>query len=154
MTVDVDTPYELRSKLRPAIKAINDHLEGSCDKLPITSLDDIKGKVLVYCESGSERSPILVAAYLMVVYGLQATTAMQMIQAHRFCLSPEDSMKEMLFDLEVYLRAEREVAEANDNEVEGSSLSAAAGASRKRDVDEGVIFHERPGIAPFTDVVE
>jgi len=112
-TFDLDTPYDLITNLRPTIKRINDHLEESCIRRPITSISDIGGKVLVFCESGNERSTVIVAAYLMVLYGVDAITAIQIIQSQRFCINVEDGMKRMLLDLQEILRAERQVALSN-----------------------------------------
>ena len=146
MTLDIDSPYELRSRLASSIKSINDHLEQSCTGHLASTLDDVKGRVLVYCESGSERSPILIAAYLMVVCGLDAISSLQVIQSQRFCLSPTDSMKEMLLNLEDYLDAEQDVLATRTTEaqidihnstvVNGQPSFARLNKPRKRDIDE------------------
>jgi serine/threonine/tyrosine-interacting protein len=110
LTLDLDSPYDMITKLPRAIKAINDHLEQSCDsKLP-TSLDDIPAKVLVFCESGNDRSAAVLTAYLMVLYGLGAVEAMQLVQSQRFCLAIEDGSKNMLQAFEDILKAKRDVA--------------------------------------------
>ena len=179
MTLDIDNAYELRTKLAKSIKIINDHLEESCTVRPPSTLDDVKGRVLVYCETGSERSPVLIAAYLMVVCGHDAVTSLQVIQSQRFCLSSTDSMKEMLLSLGEYLDAEQEVAVATSNDAQadshsvittkGHSYSVQLSKPRKRDIAESYDDHatnqdfpedngmlgaptRRPGQAPFADV--
>lgn len=110
LTLDLDSPYDMITQLPTAIKVINDHLEQSCNsKLPI-SLEDIPAKVLVFCESGNDRSATVVTAYLMVLYGLGAVEAMQFVQSQRFCLAIEDGSKNMLQTFEDILRAKRDVA--------------------------------------------
>ena len=110
LTLDLDSPYDMITKLPRAIKAINDHLEQSCKPTLPASLDDIPAKVLVFCESGNDRSAAVVTAYLMVLYGLGAVEAMQMVQSQRFCLAIEDGSKNMLQTFEEILQAQRDVA--------------------------------------------
>lgn len=55
------------------------------------------GKVLVFCESGNERSAGVVAAYLMEMHeDVDYIKAMQLCQAQRFCVNFDDSMKRLL----------------------------------------------------------
>lgn len=55
------------------------------------------GKVLVFCESGNERSAGVVAAYLMEVHqDVDFIKAMQLCQAQRFCVNFDDAMKRLL----------------------------------------------------------
>jgi serine/threonine/tyrosine-interacting protein len=110
LTLDLDSPYDMITKLPRAIKTINDHLEQSCNSTLPTSLDDIPAKVLVFCESGNDRSAAVVTAYLMVLYGLGAVEAMQLVQSQRFCLAIEDGSKNMLQTFEDILQAKRDVA--------------------------------------------
>jgi serine/threonine/tyrosine-interacting protein len=110
LTLDLDSPYDMITKLPPAIQAINDHLEQSCNSRLPTSLDDIPAKVLVFCESGNDRSATVVTAYLMVLYGLGAVEAMQLVQSQRFCLAIEDGSKNMLQTFEDILKAKQDVA--------------------------------------------
>jgi serine/threonine/tyrosine-interacting protein len=110
LTLDLDSPYDTITKLPHAIKAINDHLEQSCNSTLPASLDSIPAKVLVFCESGNDRSATVVTAYLMVLYGLGAVEAMQLVQSQRFCLAIEDWSKNMLQTFEDILQAKRDVA--------------------------------------------
>lgn len=109
ITLDLDTPFDLITRLPQTIKAMNDHLEGTCSKGMPGQVANINGKILVFCESGNERSTALVAAYLMILFGVDVVGAMQIIQSQRFCIAPEDGMKNMLITFQDVLRAKREV---------------------------------------------
>ena len=122
LTLDLDSPYHMITKLPRAIKAINDHLEQSCNSTLPTSLDDIPAKVLVFCESGNDRSAAVLTAYLMVLYGLGAVEAMQLVQSQRFCLAIEDGSKNMLQTFEDILKAKRDVAMEQNLDVQLSQL--------------------------------
>ena len=55
------------------------------------------GKVLVFCESGNERSAGVVAAYLMeTLQDVDYIKAIQLCQAQRFCVNFDDPMKRLL----------------------------------------------------------
>ena len=77
-----------------AIEKINQHLveefrkQGGVDKIqgPSPGKPSTWGKVLVFCESGNERSPAVVAAYLMAAYQIDLIKAIQYVQQHRFCV--------------------------------------------------------------------
>lgn len=69
------------------------------------------GKVLVFCESGNERSAAVVAAYLMETYAeVDHIKAMQVCQAQRFCVNFDDSLKRLLQGYWDILCAKRQVA--------------------------------------------
>jgi hypothetical protein len=124
------------TKLPRAIKAINDHLEQSCDSRLPTSLDDIPAKVLVFCESGNDRSAAVLTAYLMVLYGLGAVEAMQLVQSQRFCLAIEDGSKNMLQTFEDILKAKRDVAMEQNlavrlSQIEMRERYSISGSSRR-----------------------
>jgi serine/threonine/tyrosine-interacting protein len=175
LTLDLDSPYDMITKLSPAIKAINDHLEQSCNLRLPTSLDDIPAKVLVFCESGNDRSATVVTAYLMVLYGLGAVEAMQLVQSQRFCLAIEDGSKNMLQTFEDILKAKRDVAIEHELDIrlplapmqKPDAIFSGSTAARKRsydiatESDEDMENHEsvegdekvegRLGQAPFQD---
>jgi serine/threonine/tyrosine-interacting protein len=175
LTLDLDSPYDMITKLPPAIKAINDHLEQSCNLRLPTSLDDILAKVLVFCESGNDRSATVVTAYLMVLYGLGAVEAMQLVQSQRFCLAIEDGSKNMLQTFEDILKAKRDVAIEHELDIQlplapmqkPDAIFSGSTAARKRSYDianesnEDMENHEsvegdeevegRLGQAPFQD---
>ena len=175
LTLDLDSPYDMITKLPRAIKAINDHLEQSCSSALPTSLDDIPAKVLIFCESGNDRSATVVTAYLMVLYGLGAVEAMQLIQSQRFCIAIEDGSKNMLQTFEDILQAKRDVAIEHNVDIQLSQMpmqqvNGISSGSQKvskrsydsanesdedmedRELDEGESEMEgRLGQAPFQD---
>jgi serine/threonine/tyrosine-interacting protein len=169
MTVDLDSAFDLIRRVRGVVKAINDHLEQSCTKSPITSLEDIRGKVLIFCESGNERSTTLVCAYLMIVFGVDAVTSIQIIQSQRFSIDVKDDMKNMLFDFESILVAERQVAEQEQSRLRdmgpNMTMQSTTRKSSKRTLDEAedeemgdveqtyepADWGRRVGSAPFAD---
>ena len=174
LILDLESPYDMITKLPQAIKIINNHIEQSCQSVVPVNLEDIPARVLVFCESGNDRSATVVTAYMMVLYGLNAIEAMQMVQSQRFCLAIEDGSKNMLQTFEDILRAKRDVA-TNDNiatralnqNENGPSATATVRKVSKRsyndaidsdedmdDGDEVAIEHDvegRSGQAPFQD---
>jgi serine/threonine/tyrosine-interacting protein len=129
LTIDLDSPYDLITRLPQTIKVMNDHLEKTCAKGSSGKVEDIKGKILVFCESGNERSTALVAAYLMILFGVDVVSAMQIIQSQRFCIAPEDGMKNMLTTFEDVLTAKRQVTMQNQGVTDINKKKA------KRNVD-------------------
>ena len=117
-TFDLSNAYDLVRHVRPIMKMINDHLEQSATQVPIKSVSDIRAKVLVFCESGNERSAVVVVAYIMIVYGLNAITALQAVQSQRFCINAGEDMKAMLQTFEELLKAERQVATAHNQDTQ------------------------------------
>ncbi|KAF2771867.1 hypothetical protein EJ03DRAFT_325120 [Teratosphaeria nubilosa] len=68
------------------------------------------GKVLVFCESGNERSAGVVAAYLMETHAdTDFIKAMQLVQAQRFCANFDDGMKRLLQGYWDILCAKRQI---------------------------------------------
>jgi serine/threonine/tyrosine-interacting protein len=123
--VDVSGSQELIAAFPRAIKIINEHLlsiyrqqaltgTGHSDGNIIIDQSTFKrGKVLVFCESGNERSACVVAAYMMAVYGMNLVTAIQFIQSQRFCIALDDQMKGLLLSFQDILKAQRAVQKWN-----------------------------------------
>ncbi|ETN37771.1 uncharacterized protein HMPREF1541_07394 [Cyphellophora europaea CBS 101466] len=163
-TFDVDTPFDFITKVKPAIKSVVDYLEANTTK-PLISANDINAKILVYCESGNDRSAAFVVAFLMVVYCLDAATAVQLVQSQRYCIYIEDGFKRMLMDFDQILQAERQVVSAHMQAGQGSSpyqQSNQAPTTTKRafaaysgDGEMGgcvdSVEDSRLGMAPFAD---
>ncbi|KAH0547870.1 hypothetical protein GP486_008389, partial [Trichoglossum hirsutum] len=94
--VDVDGNPELIAAFPRAVQLINDHLSQiyarQVQALPNDALGKSimdgsnisMGKVLIFCESGNERSAAVVAAYIMAMYGLDLIRAIQIVQSQRF----------------------------------------------------------------------
>jgi serine/threonine/tyrosine-interacting protein len=112
--VDVSHHQELITQFPRTINAINDHLLEEFNKNQNSQNATQKhGKVLVFCESGNERSAGVMTAYLMTMYELDLTSAVQTIQGQRFCVTFDDSMKHWLKNYEAILVARRQVERAN-----------------------------------------
>ena len=181
--VDVAGKQELIAAFPKAIDAINahltlmsrEHLETNIE-LPVEQRG-VPGKVLVFCESGNERSATVVAAYLMAMFSLDLVPALQLVQAQRFCVSFDDSLRYLLQSYDIILRAKRDVAKhASLEELSnaarcGSTISAGLASTKmtKRTLDEAYDddtemgempipadhqrFEKREGYAPFEDDV-
>jgi serine/threonine/tyrosine-interacting protein len=175
-TVDVDGNAELiHSGFPNAISIINNHLVSKYRQYANLhpSLDTnfspagkptTWGKVLVFCESGNERSAAVAVAYLMAVYDLDMVRAIQFVQAQRFCIAFDDNLKNLLLNYEQILEARRSVLAAQR---EGFSLlgqhapTLVVKPKRVRDEiddvtemtmdnrDDGARFEGRRSFAPF-----
>lgn len=72
------------------------------------------GKVLVFCESGNERSAAVVAAYLMqMLEGVDHVKACQMCNLRRFSTNFDDGLKQYLFSYYSIIKARRDVGTLN-----------------------------------------
>ena len=163
-TFDVDSPFDVIQRIKPILKMMTDHLEARTTDRPISSLEDIGGNILVFCESGNDRSPVLVAAYLMLVYGVTWHESLNLIHAYRFSVSLGGNMNEMLKTLEGVFKAEADTA-AFFNGIQNQHEAQNGGSGNRRaskrtiedayDSDETMMDENevmvRPGIAPFVD---
>lgn len=115
------------------------------------------GRVLVYCESGNEKSAAAVAAYTMEVLNLGLMDAIQSLQQRRFCISVDDDLKHLLFGYQDVLEAKRHVKASHQS----TATPDNAGLNiRKRTMDQDgdddmewddkVRFQER-AFVPYTD---
>jgi serine/threonine/tyrosine-interacting protein len=106
-----------------------------------------RGKVLVFCETGNERSAVVVAAYIMAMYGAEMINAVQYIACQRFCVSFDDNMKYLLRSFEDILEAQRMVSaqaqqeqEHNYHTIAAPPMSSGTGfpapASKKRGISD------------------
>ncbi|KAJ5082468.1 hypothetical protein N7532_011511 [Penicillium argentinense] len=180
-TIDVLDNQELISAFPHAIRRINDHLAGVDLDRNGTQHTQInpsqKRKVLVFCESGNERSAGVIIAYVMAMLNVDTVHAARMVQQHRFCVSIEDPMKRILLAFESILAAKRDVEQAKRSHSQASAATLAPPPvppvllAKKRsfadrqyeememdngemDVDDDVgSLLERKPIAPFQDRV-
>ncbi|KAJ5806629.1 uncharacterized protein N7503_004231 [Penicillium pulvis] len=177
-TIDVLDNQELISAFPRAIRRINDHLAGLDMPASINSSTDstIKKKVLVFCETGNERSAGVVIAYVMAMLNHDYMSATHLIQQHRFCVSIEEPLKRILHAFDSILAAKRDVERAKRNAVQmGASTLAPPPVTpivlaRKRsfhdclfqdtamddddmDMDADDFMPDRKPVAPFQDRV-
>ncbi|KAK8090997.1 dual specificity phosphatase [Apiospora phragmitis] len=110
-----------------------------------------QGKVLVFCETGNDRSPVVVIAYMMAVLGMSMVQACQFIHYRRFCVSLSEEVKYLLVTYEGLLEARRTV---NQHAVAAPHASNGKRGADDMDKDDepGSDACPRPGLAPFVDV--
>lgn len=159
--VDVAGRQELIRSFPAAVAKINDHLlrvyksqaqqvvvgEGQ----QVTAIDTStfrRGKVLLICETGNERSAAIVAAYLMTMYAKDVVGAIQFISAQRFCTNFDEELKYLLRSYGDILDARRMISRAHQHDVtpqpagqqqENMSFDPAAvatQASKKRCIED------------------
>ena len=183
-TIDVAGNQELIAAFPVAIEAINSHLSAMYqqDQSRLTqavavgqaSLQSTPGKVLVFCESGNERSATLVTAYIMAMYSTDLIKTIQIVQAQRFAVAFDDSLRNLLLTYEMMLKAKRDVVQAHGRSSgapgglsdSGASMESDPKSSKRRfdatyndemEVDGENVhldsgrFEVRDGSAPFQD---
>jgi serine/threonine/tyrosine-interacting protein len=110
-TVDAPTFHELTSKFPETNRLINSHIARFRQHSLEKSGQPILGKVLVFCESGNEKSAAVAAAYLMdLLDNFDYIKAMQVCQTQRFCVNFDDTIKNILRSYWDILQARRFVA--------------------------------------------
>lgn len=110
-TIEAPTYHDLIRRFGDTTRAINDHVA----RVRVRALEETGqptlGKVLVFCESGNEKSAAVVAAYLMeILDNFDYIKAMQVCQAQRFCVNFDDTIKNMLRSHWDILQAARSVS--------------------------------------------
>jgi hypothetical protein len=103
--------YSLTAKFPNASRLINSHVARVRQHSLETAGQATLGKVLVFCESGNEKSAAVVAAYLMqTLNSIDHIKAMQVCQAQRFCVNFDDVLKNILRSYWDILCARRSIA--------------------------------------------
>ena len=183
--IDVAGNQELIAAFPRAVAVINAHLSTmyqlqQAKAAPPTTpgvahSSPVPGKVLVFCESGNERSATVVTAYIMAMYSTDLIKAVQIVQAQRFAVAFDDPLRNLLSTYEIMLKAKRDVVQAGsmaghaDAEALGTSKSTPGRStnSSKRTLDDAYDddidmdggeehmdherFERRAGCAPFHD---
>ena len=167
-SIDVSGHYELIAAFPRAIKIINDHLisiyrrQVADGASPDAGSRNAWGKILVFCESGNERSAAVVAAYLMNMYAMDLVSAIQYIQSQRFCVAFDDGLKNMLYNYHQLLEAQKAVSASS---MESRTRSPSRGPTKRgRDemddddsdmtmdhLDDSERFGGRTSFVPFQD---
>lgn len=112
-TIEALHPRELIGQFRRATWMINQHLAKVRQHTAATTGNPEMGRVLLFCESGNEKSAAVAAAYLMeMLEGFDHIHAMQVCQSQRFCVNFDDNLKGMLATYWDILQATRAVASA------------------------------------------
>lgn len=179
--IDVDGNMELIAAFNNGVDSINAHLSNvynlSYQGVPpvIGGQPRRSGKVLVFCESGNERSASMVAAYIMAMFRKDLVQTLQIIQAKRFAVAFDDSLRFLLMTYSDILSAKRDViqAEPPEGHQNGNGSNAIGSHGGKRTLDqaededmqsvdettpaEGNMMYngiagKRKGLAPFSGV--
>lgn len=161
--VDVTDTQHLTHRLRDAVITINDHLISQYEKRHTSDPGEkVWGKVLVFCESGNERSSTVVAAYLIAMFEANMVLAIQYIQAQRFCVAFDDGLKNLLLAFQQMVEAERMTWRAR-NQIQAQAQATNYKPKRSRDdidddmdmdldqADDEARFDGRRVFAPFRD---
>ncbi|KAM7203517.1 putative dual specificity phosphatase [Rhypophila sp. PSN 637] len=171
--VFIDSKMDLYRNFEPTVKIINDHLlsvyrgqavqvgEGANQgQMAIDKTAEFKrGKVLVCCETGNDRSACVCAAYLMAIFGLSHVQAIQFVSLKRFSANFDDDSKMALRSYADILKARRDVM--------GVELQASSGhvSHGKRQIEDTMDISDdeasgemdreryvgRAGFVPFVD---
>lgn len=128
------------------------------------------GKILVTCDSGSDLSPTLVAAYLMLMYGLSMESGFGFVILRRFCCVFDGKSKEALLTWQGLIEAGAAVAShsqdhaaamaptvhTKDNENTKRRLDAMMHEDKTRvdccPVGDCERFEGRPTFVPFMEL--
>ncbi|TGJ86453.1 hypothetical protein E0Z10_g2280 [Xylaria hypoxylon] len=147
--VDVSGYHELIRAFPSAVRMINDHMLRIYREQAVETsnmsvqngamvIDETtfkRGKVLIFCETGNDRSASIVCAYLMAVFGMSTVQVCQFINYKRFCVSMDEDLKHTLRAYEDILLAERTV---HQHELLRSNLTTLVQKKAKRGIDETV----------------
>lgn len=134
-----------------AVGVVNEHLEGRWRSrgegdVPTLMAEEedeeedevlLPGKVLVYCETGNDRSAAVVAAYILAMFDMDMVKVIQIVQAQRFCASFDDATRQLLETWEEMLRARRDVIIGSADRKERITVP------RREDQDPGRILQMR-----------
>jgi len=108
-----------------ATEIINSHLVSMHRSAQLGATPSREGNVLIFCESGNDRSAAVVAAYLMETFDkIDLVKAIQMCCHSRFCCNFNDEIKQVLSVYEELVLAKRSIQVHLDPHSTGTSTSA------------------------------
>ncbi|GAW11897.1 hypothetical protein ANO14919_012500 [Xylariales sp. No.14919] len=145
--VDVSGYHELIRAFPSTVQMINDHMLRIYREQAVETSDSNvqngtmvidkttfnRGRVLLFCETGNDRSAALASAYLMAVFGMSTVQVCQFIMYKRFCVTLAEELKQTLRAYEDILLAERTV---HQQELQRSGLTHSVPKKAKRRFDE------------------
>lgn len=132
-TVEAPTYHDLIRRFDTTTRIVNEHVAAFRQHSLEQTGQPTLGKVLVFCESGNERSAAVAAAYLMdILDDFDYVKAMQVCQAQRFCVNFDDTIKNILKSHWDILQASRSVSsfKAQQHQAADPVLSSDHNASR------------------------
>lgn len=176
-TIDVGGMQDLIAAFPRGIEIINAHMSRLFNnrQQPLATSEPLAnppcGSVLVCCETGNERSPCMIAAYLMAMYGIHFVKAIQIVQSRRFSATIGEEFKNILQTYHSILEAQRSVIRSDMIDINRTSRNADmdsdVNSAKKRSLDElyddeidtdvayvsgpGLPIGKREGQAPFQD---
>lgn len=163
-SIDVAGNPQLIAAFPEAIERINNHLISIFRQQVASGANPASlnswGKVLVFCESGNERSATVVAAYLMHMYNLDVVAAIQYIHTQRFCVAFDDGLKNLLYSYQQILEARKCVPSDSAHQHSTRSYKVKRGRDEINDddmdmeterIDDEERFGKRSGFTPFYD---
>lgn len=131
-TVEAANYFDLISKFGETTKMINQHVARVRLHSLQTTGQPVLGKVLVFCESGNDKSAAIAAAYLMdTLKNFDHIKAMQVCQAQRFCVNFDDTSKNILRVHWDITQARRSVRATTDGDGAQHSLSLPTKQKRR-----------------------
>lgn len=123
-SVEAASYYDLIGQLPNTTMMINRHVAKVRRMTEVSGTPQL-GKVLVFCESGNEKSAAVVAAYLMeILDDFDFIKAMQICQAQRFCVNFDDSIKNILQNYWDIVVARRSVAKSRSALLSSTALAS------------------------------
>lgn len=140
--VDVENTQQLVPAFPRAVEAINQHLLATYHgqtQVPFNGTPLRRGKVLITCETGNDRSAAIAAAYIMAVYGESMTSTIRFMSVQRFCCCWDEDIKRKLQSWEDILKARSQVA----------AQSRSASSSRFQKVE--FEMHSKRGLDDLMD---
>lgn len=160
ITIDVAGNQELIAAFPRGIEAINTHLSKmyriqrahATNAIAITGGHGppMPGKVLIFCETGNERSATMVAAYIMAMYAQDVQTTLQIVQAQRFCVAYDDPLRNLLLTYESILKAKRDIHQATVAQSHGNEQGRRVNESHI----DGALRTTKPAKRTFDDAQE
>ncbi|KAH6971574.1 protein-tyrosine phosphatase-like protein [Ilyonectria sp. MPI-CAGE-AT-0026] len=175
---DIEGPRHMITEFESTVSAINDHLlaiyhsqaqgKNQDGQLIVEPSSFRRGRVLITCETGNDRSAAIAAAYIMAVFGQDMITTLQFICIQRFCCCFDEDVKRKLQSWEDILRARSQVALSRSAEPSGSGAFPSAPQAKRQiddvmdmeedvfDAGNGVVtdrdrFEGRDAFTPFLD---
>jgi hypothetical protein len=154
--IDVSNRQELIRAFPHAVRKINDHLiqryrsqavQVAADqaqnqdsavpqsRMVIDSAKFSSGKVLVFCETGNDRSAAIVAAYLMTMFNSDLVKTLQFVTIQRFCANFDEETKYLLKSYEDIITARRTVNSSMD---QAGQFAIPIRSSAKRNISDAL----------------